>query len=49
MMEIWKELPFYNGIYLVSNTGKIKSVNQMVSCKSGATRTHKGKELKQFK
>lgn len=49
MMEIWKELPFYNGIYLVSNTGKIKSVNQIVSCKSGATRAHKGKELKQFK
>ena len=28
MIEIWKEHPLYNGIYLVSNTGKIKSVNQ---------------------
>ena len=49
MTEIWKEHPLYNGIYLVSNTGKIKSVNQMIPCKSGATRIHKGRELRQHK
>ena len=49
MIEIWKKHPLYNGIYLVSNTGKIKSVNQMIPCKSGATRIHKGRELRQYK
>ena len=49
MIEIWKEHPLYNGIYLVSNTGKIKSVNQMIPCKSGTTRIHKGRELRQYK
>ena len=49
MIEVWKKHPLYNGIYLVSNTGKIKSVNQMIPCKSGATRIHKGRELRQYK
>lgn len=49
MSEIWREHPYYNGNYLVSNTGRVKSVDQLVKCKSGATRIHKGKELKQFK
>ena len=48
-MELWKEHPDYNGLYFVSNTGKVKSVDRIVKCKSGATRIHKGKELKQFK
>ena len=48
MSEIWKELPGYEGLYLVSNTGKIKSLDRVVACKNGATRLHKGKELKQF-
>ena len=46
MSEIWKELPGYEGLYLVSNTGKIKSLDRVVACKNGATRLHKGKELK---
>lgn len=49
MKEIWREHPYYNGIYLISNMGRVKSVDQIVPCKSGATRVHKGKELKQFK
>jgi hypothetical protein len=48
-MEIWKEHPDYGGIYLVSNTGKIKSVDTIINCKCGGTRLHKGRELKQFK
>ena len=49
MIELWKEHPDYQGIYLVSNTGRVKSIDKIVSCKSGATRIHKGRELKQFK
>lgn len=47
-MEIWCELPNYNGIYLVSNLGKVKSVDQEVNCKGNKKRIHKGKMLKTF-
>ena len=46
-MEIWKEHPFYGGLYLVSNKGRVKSTDRIVNCKSGATRVHRGKELTQ--
>ena len=28
MIEIWKDIPDYEGIYLASNTGKIKSIKR---------------------
>lgn len=40
MAEIWKPIPQYDGLYVVSNTGKVKSVNW--------NRTGEGKELKPF-
>ena len=27
MVEIWKDIPGYEGLYQASNTGKIKSLN----------------------
>lgn len=47
-MEIWKEHPSYDGLYLVSSKERVKSTDRIVNCKSGATRIHKGKELKHF-
>ena len=38
MKEIWKDIPNYGGLYQISNTGKIKSLNY--------NRTHKEKVLK---
>lgn len=48
MIECWKELQFTGKKYLVSNTGRIKSLDEYVPCKNGAIRLKKGKELKQF-
>jgi hypothetical protein len=48
-MEIWREIPEYNGLYLASNTGKIKSIDRMIPCRNQKLRLHKGRILKQFK
>lgn len=48
-MEVWKEIPDYNGLYYASNTGKIKSIDRMIRFKNNKLRLHKGRELKQFK
>ena len=40
MNEKWEEIKGYNGLYLVSNTGKVKSMEW--------NRTKKAKELKQY-
>lgn len=47
-MEIWKEVPNYNGIYLVSNLGRVKSIDQEINCKRNKKRIHKGKILKTY-
>lgn len=51
MEEVWREIPGYNGLYLASTHGKIKSTDMLCNntgYKDGvkATRIHKGKELK---
>lgn len=47
-MKIWKEIPGYNGLYLASNLGEIKSIDRIVKCGHNSLRIHKGRILKQF-
>ncbi len=37
-MEIWKDIPGYEGRYQVSNYGNVKSVSRLVNCRGGAKR-----------
>ena len=46
MKEIWKPIKKFNGEYLVSNTGKIKSVDSIITRKNGWLYTRRGKVLK---
>lgn len=39
MNEIWKDIAGYNGIYQVSNFGRVKALPKVVSAKNGSTRT----------
>ena len=43
--EIWKDIEGYEGIYQVSNLGRVRSLTRKVDCKGGQ-RTIKGKILK---
>lgn len=43
MEEIWKDIPGYEGLYQVSNLGRIKSLDRKYKCKNGLERTIKGK------
>ena len=45
MREIWKEIKGYEGLYEVSNTGKVRSKDRLVTGKDGVTKKLKGKEL----
>lgn len=45
MTEVWKPIKGYEGLYLVSNNGKVKSLDRVVQGGRGP-RVHKGKELK---
>lgn len=47
MEEIWKDVIGYEGLYQISNLGRIKSLTRKVQCKGGQ-RTTKGKILKPF-
>lgn len=44
-MEIWKEIKGYEGLYEVSNLGRVRSVDRTVLYKNGQTHIHKGKLL----
>jgi hypothetical protein len=44
-MEIWKDIKGYEGLYQVSNTGKVRSLDRIVKGKLNSTRLIKGKEL----
>lgn len=46
MQEIWKDIQGYEGLYQVSNWGKVKSLTHKVKYKDGRNITHKGKTLK---
>ena len=35
MIELWKTIKGYEGLYEVSNTGKVRSVDRIVNDKNG--------------
>jgi len=46
MEEIWKEMPNFNGIYMASNTGIVKSLDHFCKSKNGGKRIQIGRVLK---
>lgn len=44
--EKWKDIEGFEGIYQVSNLGKVRSIDRIVEYKNGATRKIEGKILK---
>lgn len=44
-MEIWKDIKNYEGLYQVSNLGKIKSIDRMVNCKDNYSKKILGRYL----
>jgi hypothetical protein len=47
-VEIWKDLDGYQGLYQVSNTGHVRSLDRIVKGKNNSIRKIIGKELKQL-
>ena len=45
-MEVWKDIPGYEGRYQASNLGRIRSLDRRVPCCRGATRLVRGRVLK---
>lgn len=45
-MEIWKDIENYEGLYEVSNTGKVRSLDRIARCGKFGKSLWKGKELK---
>lgn len=43
--EIWKDVPGYEGYYQVSNMGRVRSLDRVITYKSGARKLLKGKML----
>lgn len=46
--EIWKDVVGYEGLYQVSNLGRVRSLDRYVKCGHGAMKRHRGGILKQF-
>lgn len=44
--EIWKDIKGYEGLYQISSTGRVKSLDKYVNCKNNKQRLLKGKILK---
>lgn len=44
-MEIWKDIKMFEGLYMVSNYGRVKSLDRPVNSKGGSVRIAKGKVL----
>ena len=47
MKEIWKDIKGYDGIYQISDRGRVKSVYRVTKYVTGRTRTEKERVLKQ--
>lgn len=45
MLEIWKDIPGYEGYYQVSNLGNFKSLDRIINYKHGLKRLYPGKSL----
>ena len=48
MKEIWKDIKDYEGLYQVSNLGRVRSVDRYVKSKGNSKRLVKGKILKLY-
>ena len=48
IQEVWRPIDGFEGLYEVSNLGRVRSCDRFVNSKGG-TRLHKGKVLKQAK
>lgn len=46
MIELWRDIRGYEGIYQVSNLGRVKSLNHIIILKNGKQRLSRGKILK---
>ena len=46
MSEIWKDIHGFEGFYQVSDIGRVRSVDRVVTFKDGSMRKYKGKVLK---
>ena len=44
--EIWKDIPYYDGLYQVSNLGRVRSLDRTVKSSYGAVQNIKGKIIK---
>lgn len=47
MKEVWKDVKGYNGLYKVSNKGRVMSLSRTVRCKGNSFRTIRQRILKQ--
>ena len=47
--EIWRAIEGYEGLYEVSNTGRVRSVDRYVKYSNGRIHLHKGKVLRPIK
>lgn len=45
MKEVWKDITEYEGVYQVSNLGRVKSLDRIIINKNGRKRLRKGKIL----
>ena len=43
--EVWKDIPEYEGLYQVSNLGRVKSLDRVVTRKDGRKQLCKGRLL----
>ena len=47
--EIWKDIPGYEGLYMVSNIGRVKGLDRIINCRGDVKRKAKGIMLKGVK
>lgn len=49
MKEVWKDIPEYEGVYQVSNLGRVKSLDRIIIDKNGRKHLCKGRLLSPIK
>ena len=47
-MEVWKDIPGFEGFYQVSNFGNVKSLPRLQADKNGLQKVYKGKRIKPY-